>query len=184
MGDKLMHIQQMIKPALQSFAIIGTALCASQIALAQTPAAQDAVQVSSCIPADEMLERFLARDIDDLPHYGEREGMRLQNQHQATHMYLHAKYIEGNDTSIAICQYANNAGVVASYAVRGAYADASDGNCGSQYCVQGAYWRKESSEASQEDDRPGEEYIYTCMRDLEDGRQVPSGACGFSPPEN
>ncbi len=185
---KLMHIKQMIRPALQTIAMSGAVLCASQIALAQTSSgaaadtARDGPKVSSCIPAGKMLERFLAGETDDLPAYGEREGKRVQNQHPATHMYLHAKYIERGDTSIAICQYLNHTGVVASYAVRGAYADASDGNCGPEYCVQDAYWRKEWSTGSQEEDRPGEEYVYTCMRDNEDKIANPSGACGFSTP--
>lgn len=181
-----MHIKQTIRPALQTVAMIGAALFASQIALAQTTAepAQETIKVSSCIPAGEMLERFLARDIDDLPHYNESVGKRLQRQHPTTHMYLHAKYNEGNGRSFAHCQYSNNAGLVASYGILDAYADATDGTCGPRYCVQGAYWRKEWSESSQEKDKPGLEYIYTCMRNLEDGRAVPSGACGFSLPEN
>jgi len=94
-------------------------------------------------------------------------------------MYLHAKYIEVGDRSLGICQYTSHVGVVAAYVMQDVYADAGDGDCGSRYCVQDAYWRKEWAESSEAEDKPGFEHIYTCMRDRDDVAS-PSGACGFS----
>ena len=170
-----MRFIEMISPALKITAIATALLCASQIATAQTPE-----RVISCIQSGDMLEHFLDEDTDDLPNYSEAEGARVQRQHPTTHMYLHAKYIERESGSATICQYFNNFGMVAAYVMLNTYADASDGECSPRYCVQGAYWRKEWTESHEADDKPGAEYIYTCMRDRPDGRAFPSGACGFS----
>jgi|GEM_PF-1992825 len=182
-----MRDKKMIAVAAKAVSIcIG--LWAGQAALAQTTqeaspdVPQEAPRVSSCIPAGEMLERFLSHDTADLPRYKEGISARVQRQHPKTRMYLHAKYIEASEGSFGICQYTTHIGVVASYGMSGVYADASDGTCGPGYCVQGAYWREEWVESFEEDDKAVREYIYTCMKDR-DGTAYPSGACGFSFPE-
>ena len=169
--------------------LLAVALCATPLAIAQTEPAptQTSSQEASpsmitfCLGSNEMLDLFLKGETENIPRYSESAGARVQRQFPKTHVYLHAKYIERGDRSIGICQYSNHVGIVANYVLNGAWADAADGDCSGEYCARGGYWRQEWRETSEADDVEGQEYIYTCMRDNQDGRVFPSGQCGFSP---
>ena len=174
--------------------LIAAALCITPLATAQTEPAQPETaptetapqeaappEIISCLGTARLLEVFSKGEAERLPNYTESAGARVQRQFPNTHLYLHAKYIERGDKSIGICQYSNHVGVVSNYVLNGVWADAADGECGGNHCVNGGYWRQEWIETLEAEDVEGEEYIYTCMYDTEDGRAFPSGRCGFSP---
>lgn len=148
-----------------------------------TPAtAQEAPAHLACLTNAEMAERFNTSNTSGLPNYSEGAGVRVQRQYPNTALIGQAKYINWDGKSLGLCLYSNHVGVVASFALRGALADAGDGACDDGSCRNNAYWRSEWAESREEDDRPDHEQIYVCMNDL-GPTAIPSTDCFFNRPE-
>lgn len=135
----------------------------------------------ACLGNADMAARFVSGDTASLPNYATSVGARVQRQHPNTALIGHTKYIDYENMPVGICVYSNHVGVVASFALRGALADAGDGACDDGSCLKGAYWRSEWIETDAEADRPGKEQLYVCMNNLGQ-TAIPSTDCLFNRP--
>lgn len=153
--------------------------CSTSPATAQAQPAEPAR--ISCLSNADMSARFRSGQLDGLPNLVIGVGARVQNQHPDTALIGQSKYIDFERVPVGICIYSNHVGVVASFALRGALADAGDGACDDGSCVNGAYWRSEWIEIREEDDKPGKEQLYVCMNNLGQ-TAIPSIDCLFNRP--
>ena len=151
-------------------------------ALPTTVIAQEVPSHIACLTNAEMTARFNTGETDRLPNYSQGAGARVQRQYPNTALIGQAKYINWDGKSLGLCLYSNHVGVVASFALRGALADADDEACDDGSCQNNAYWRSEWAESREEDDRPNREQIYVCMNDLGQAA-IPSTDCYFNRPE-
>ena len=103
------------------------------------------------------------------PNYSEGTAARVQRQHPDTGLWAQAKFIGLGADKVALCQYYSHVGLVMTAAYVG-YEIAE--------VVDGAYWREEFVEGSEDMDRPGREMLDVCMKKI-DGVAFPSTDCLF-----
>lgn len=146
-------------------------VAATALAFATTASAAD--KTWNCPSGEYAREAIISGDVESWPYFTPGPAMRVQKQFPKTALSGQAKYIERNGTTGAICQYYNHVGfAITMYAIGATKIEPSDG----------AYWRKEYSESSPENDDPKNPMIEVCMVD-KDGLSHLSVGCGFKLPE-
>lgn len=65
-----------------------------------------------CPNGEDTRTAIISGEVETWPNISRGAGMRVQEQYPETALMGHTKYIEGNGTSGAICQYYNHIGVV------------------------------------------------------------------------
>ena len=166
--------------------MLAAALFASSVAIAQTsaePAAPTAPsKFTKCLTGGEMNSLFQSGRAEQLPNYTESAGARVQRQYPKTRLYGQAKHsqVQGGG-AFGICEYSNHIGIVAVFYLYNAQADAYDRACDDGSCHDGDYWRSDWRKADEAEDKPGQEMIKACYRDINDAA-FSSAGCGFTPP--
>lgn len=124
----------------------------------------------SC-PNDEFARKaIISGEIETWPHFIAGPAMRVQKQHPNTAILAHAKYIEANNTTGAICQYYNHIGIVATFfALEATKAKTHDN----------AYWRWEYTASTPEEDDPEQQMMEVCMVDKNSLAHMSVG-CSFN----
>jgi len=159
------------------------AVCAGQIAVAQTPETPSEEQeVVNCFTGAQMGGLFKSGQIKTLEGFKEGVGARVQRQFPNTRISGQAKHIRQADgRTLGICEYSSHIGNVGVFTLGSAQADAYDEACDNGTCEDGGYWRSDWREPDAAQDRPGQEMIKACYRDV-DGMAFPSSRCGFTFP--
>jgi hypothetical protein len=112
---------------------------------------------------------FASGEAKSWPNYSEGTAARVQRQHPDTGLWAQAKFIGWNADKVALCQYYSHVGLLMTVAYVGY--DIAE-------VVDGAYWREEFVEGSEDLDRPGREMLQVCMK-KEDSVAYPSTDCRF-----
>lgn len=125
--------------------------------------------VWNCPDGEYARKAIISGEVEDWPYFSPGPGMRVQKQYPKTSLTGQAKYIEGNGTSGAICQYYSHIGfVITMYAIGAKKHDISDES----------YWREEYKESNPEQDDPENPLMEVCMVDKE-GLAHMSVGCPF-----
>ncbi|MEO9968379.1 MAG: hypothetical protein ABJG15_00900 [Hyphomonadaceae bacterium] len=167
---------------MKKLILIAAAICASNLAMGQTPPVDAAPEPIKCLKGSEMAPLFQSGEAHKLPNYSESSGARVQRQYPDTALRGQAKHIlQADGSSLGICEYSNHVGAVAVFLLGGAQADAYDEACDDGTCNDDDYWRSDWREHDAANDQPGQEMIKACYRDI-NGRAFQSAGCGFAPP--
>lgn len=135
--------------------------------------AQAKETVWNCPDGEFARKAIISGEVDSWPHFTPGPGMRVQKQYPETALKGQAKYIEGNGTSAAVCQYYNHIGYVITMLGVGA----------KKHKINDAsYWREEFKESAPEQDDPDNPMMEVCMMN-EDDLAFMSVACSFLLPE-
>ncbi|NNC37296.1 MAG: hypothetical protein EX271_10220 [Acidimicrobiales bacterium] len=124
-----------------------------------TMPAQAKDTVWNCPDGEYARKAIISGEVEDWPYFSPGPGMRVQKQHPKTALTGQAKYIEGNGTSGAICQYYSHIGfVITMYAIGAKKHKINDES----------YWREEYKESSPEQDEPDNPMMEVCMVNKDD----------------
>ena len=116
---------------------------------------------------------IISGDVEKWPNFSPGPAMRVQQQHPKTALTGQAKYVEGNGTTGAICQYYNHIGfAITMVAVGVTQLESNDKS----------YWRKEYTESTPEQDDPDNLMMEVCMID-KNGLAYMSVGCKFLLPK-
>jgi hypothetical protein len=125
--------------------------------------------VWSCPDGETARTAIISGEVDTWPNFSAGHGMRVQKQYPETALLGQSKYIEGNGTRGAICQYYNHIGTVALMMIIGVKKHNTD---------ETSYWREEFKESFPEQDDPENPTMDVCMKNQK-GLAHMSVGCSF-----
>ena len=134
----------------------------------------------TCLNDIDGIEAFASGDMKHADNYSEAKnaGVRVQREHPKTYMFAQAKFIDSGKRAVAICQYSNHVGLVATYAYLDIQRVDAPESCDTQDCKSKPHWRSEWVESSPEGPK-GKNRMHVCVVTI-DGLDHPSADCAFS----
>lgn len=134
-----------------------------------------------CPNAEEGRQLYQSGELAKQPNFAESPsgGARVQQQHPNTYLFGQAKYINWDGRGVAVCQYSNHVGLVATFVRLQKLAVGLKSNCKHKRCEGESHWRNEHTNSTLQEDKLGQENIFVCV-ETKNEIEYPSTLCGYS----